>query len=253
MSVFSGPADWWTDGTDQGRTYIATRGIVQSNLMINLDAAVYESYSGTGSIWTNLANTNSNGTLQTPPTFSTNTFVFDGVDDAIALVPDFFVQNDAKAFSISTWSKSNQTTGGTLFGQQNTNTPSTASGWVPVVYLQNDGKIRFEPFWTGSSSNAILSTAAVNDNVWHYVVCTFSSGTAKLYIDTIYQNQLTGLAQSAYASPHYYFIGAGYAGGRGLGTNFFAGSISRFTFYNKELNTTEILQNFNALRGRFGV
>lgn len=38
MSVYSGPADWWTDGTDQGRTYIATRGIVQSNLVLNLDA-----------------------------------------------------------------------------------------------------------------------------------------------------------------------------------------------------------------------
>ena len=27
MGLFAGPADWWTDGTNEGRTHIATKGV----------------------------------------------------------------------------------------------------------------------------------------------------------------------------------------------------------------------------------
>ena len=55
MGAFAGPAEWWTDGTSDGRNHIATKGIVQSGLVVNLDAGTLASYPGSGSTWTNLS------------------------------------------------------------------------------------------------------------------------------------------------------------------------------------------------------
>ena len=43
----------------------------------------------------------------------------------------------------------------------------------------------------------------------------------------------------------------GYASGGGY--PYFNGNISQIQIYNRALSATEILQNFNALRGRYGV
>ena len=38
MGSYAGPADWWTDNTDAGKIHIATKGVVQDNLVLNLDS-----------------------------------------------------------------------------------------------------------------------------------------------------------------------------------------------------------------------
>ena len=48
MGAFAGPADWWTDGTDDGRTHIATKGIVQSGLVLNLAPTIRADKVGNG-------------------------------------------------------------------------------------------------------------------------------------------------------------------------------------------------------------
>ena len=68
MGAFAGPAEWWTDSTSDGVNHIATKGIVQSGLVVNLDAGTLASYPGSGSTWTNLApsaTNNGNATLKT--------------------------------------------------------------------------------------------------------------------------------------------------------------------------------------------
>ena len=48
--------------------YQAKRGIVQDGLVLNLDAAVDQSYPGNGTTWYDLSD-NGNGTLTNGPTF----------------------------------------------------------------------------------------------------------------------------------------------------------------------------------------
>jgi len=141
----------------------------------------------------------------------------------------------------------------TLFGQQDTNNPSSADGWVPVIYLQSNGLIRVEPFWTMSSNNFIVTTNSLNDNIWHCVTTTYNNGTNKLYIDGTYITERTGLSLFSYTSTYYYMIGAGYSSGRPLGSNYFLGNISNFMFYNRAISTQEILQNYEGLKSRYGL
>jgi hypothetical protein len=254
MSVYSGPADWWTDGTDRGRSYIATKGIVQNGLVLNLDAGASTSYAGSGTTWSDLSGNENNGTLTNGVAYnSTGTMVFDGVNDYAILPLNFINYPTLNTFTISLWYNSTQTNGGTIFAQQSSNLPDNPGGWVPVVYLQSNGLIRVEPFWTGASSNAILSSSSLNNGVWYNIVTTFNGSLNQLFVNGIYNSQRTGLTLASYTSTYYYIIGAGSAAGRSLGTNYFNGSISTFNFYNRVLSDSEIRQNFNALRGRYGI
>ena len=75
MGAFAGPAEWWTDSTSDGRNHIATKGIVQSGLVVNLDAGTLASYPGSGSTWTNLAPSATNignATLRTDEGYNLN-------------------------------------------------------------------------------------------------------------------------------------------------------------------------------------
>ena len=230
--------------------------IVTDGLVLALDAANTKSYPGTGTTWSNLATTSNNGTLTNGPTFSSangGSIVFDGSNDYTSLPSNFFAYPSLTTFTINLWFKSNQSTGGTIFGQENTITPGLGTGYVPVIYLRSDGLIRVEPFWTGNLNNNILSTAALNDNVWHNITTTFSSGTNQLYVNGVFITQRTGLTLTAYAATYYYFIGAGSAGGRSLGTNYYNGNISNFLFYNRALTAAEVLQNYNATKSRFNL
>lgn len=72
MSVHGGPAKWWTKGYDAGRIHVASKGIVQSGLVLNLDSGASTSYPGTGTTWYDLSGGGNHATFSgTPlPTFT---------------------------------------------------------------------------------------------------------------------------------------------------------------------------------------
>lgn len=229
--------------------------IVTDGLVLWLDAAQLRSYPTTGTVWSDISGNNNNGTLTNGPTFNSangGSIVFDGVNDLIMLPTNLYTQNN-NPFTISLWFISNQTTGGTIFGQQDTTNPDLATGWVPSIYLKGDGKIRMETFWTGNLNNSFTTVASYNNNLWYNITCTYGVSTETLYINGVLLGTVNGVTQVSYTSTYYYMIGAGYSSERSLGTNYFNGSISQFSFYNRALSATEILQNYNATKDRYGL
>ena len=232
-------------------------GIVRSGLVLYLDAANKKSYPGTGTTWTDMSGSGNNTTLVNGVGYTTTnkgTMTFDGVNDHSFPPTNFFPYSASSAFTINLWFKSTQTTGGTIFAQQSVNTPDSASSFVPVIYLRSNGTLRIEPFWTGSTTNVISSTNALNNGTWQNATITFGSNTNQLYVNGIFNSQRTGLTLASYTTIYYYIIGAGFmSSGREIGTNYFNGSISNFSFYNRVLSNLEIQKNFNTLRGRYGI
>lgn len=234
--------------------------IVRDGLVLHLDAANVKSYPGSGNTWSDLSGNEKDGVLNNNPTYSSNNngyFSFNGSTNYTALPTNFFSFPSLNTFTISVFFKSSQTTGGPILVQQNTNNPSSASAYVPVIYLRSDGYIRYEPFWTGSGNNFILSSSSLNNDIWHNIVATYDSGTCNLYVDGIFNSTLSGLSLSSFTTTYYYFISAGESlggsNGRSLGTNYFSGDIANFVFYENALTEAEIKQNFEALRGRYGI
>jgi hypothetical protein len=91
----------------------------------------------------------------------------------------------------------------------------------------------------------------MNTSNWYQVVGTFTSGTRRLYINGVLVNSDTqsgtidtntnGMSIGVYG---------GFNGGRGY---YYNGNIASVKVYNRELTASEIQQNFNANRSRFGI
>lgn len=90
-------------------------------------------------------------------------------------------------------------------------------------------------------------TASLQPNVWKHVVLVWNTVTnfATGYLDGV---------QVFNVSHTYWATTIGNLGiGMGFATRFYQGRIGAASVYNRNLSAAEVLQNFNALRGRYGL
>jgi hypothetical protein len=246
MATFGGPADWWTDGTDAGRKHIATKGIVQNGLVLNLDAGVSDSYPGSGNTWTDLSGNGNNGTLtnmSATPLDSGNggSLVFDGVDDYVS-IPNITMGNGNIAWTISAWIKTTTNVNGLGQGSIISN---ASSGPVYSMSGVNNGKI---VYWTYQNSawSQKLGVSTVNDGNWHMLTwVNYNNSTMDMYVDGVIDANVAN-STSGNNNP------LNRVGGSWSGR--YTGNISILYIHkNKSFTASEILQNYNATRGRFGI
>lgn len=97
----------------------------------------------------------------------------------------------------------------------------------------------------------ISSNTTVTVGQWHHVVATHTSGSLKVYLDgTQIASNSNTVNQSLDGCA--FLIGAELDSGNSLG-NYFDGKISNVRMYSKTLSAAEVTQNFNALKGRYGI
>jgi hypothetical protein len=230
--------------------------IVTDGLLLYIDAANIKSYPGSGTIWSDLSRGGNNGTLTNGPTFNSGnrgSIVFDGVDDYV----DFGNNNsftNPNGFSISAWFKPASYSGGSpllekyqssgyefVFGTLSDN----VYGWV---YDNNTDGYRGR-YFTGISSYVPLNT-------WGNFVYTYDgqglTSSSKIYINTIQRDNIdfSGGSFTTIQNTSTTLTLGGYNPGLGGPIN---GSVSILSFYNRPLSSTEIIQNYNVTKGRYGL
>jgi hypothetical protein len=214
--------------------------IVTNGLVLCLDAADKKSYPGTGTLWTDRSGNGNNGTLTNGPTFSgTNggSIVFDGSDDYVD-TPPIIASNSF--FTISTW----------------VYLASGAGNFPMIASVKSGGGISFFGIRIGSNSapgfNLYLNGLQTNNqnvpliNTWYNAVAVYD-GSAKVYVNSVL------LSQSSAGSSAGFPAGVWIGNGSLLGNSFWKGNIAQTSIYNRALTPQEILQNFNATRGRYGI
>lgn len=225
--------------------------IISNGLTVYLDAANTRSYAGSGFTVNPLVG-GIGGTLVNGIGFSSQnngSFFYDGSDDYFRFPLNFFVHDSGSPFTISVWFKT--ATSGMIFGQENGATPGAGGGWVPAIYVDTNGKIRTSCFWGGSTTNQSISSASVNDNLWHQITVTFESTSHKSYLDGILFDTISK-TQTFYSLTYYYYLGSGKnASWPSAGNMTLSGNISNFLFYNRALTAQEVLQNYNATKKRY--
>lgn len=276
MSAHSGPSDSWTEGTDRGRTHIATKGIVQSGLVLNLDAGVSSSYPGFGTTWYDLSGSNNHVTLNNGPTFSsTNSGIitFDGANDYGEVVTRNtnleFQPNSS--FTLCVWIKT-------------TNTPGVGA---IIANMFNAGPYPGYDLWFNSNNQIachLIQTWSA-DAIKVRIEYPYTNFTSKWnYVCVSYNGSTPLTVESTLDSINFYTDGALNTTGKLLdGTDGFnanpttityntsqrfriasrwtsnaitsgiQGSIPSVMVYNKALTAAEIKQNFNATRNRYGI
>jgi hypothetical protein len=217
---------------------IATQGLV-----LNLDAAIKGSYPGTGTTWTDVSNNGNNGTLTNGPTFSSadyGSIVFDGVDDFVSGSGVFLSTQG----TITVWFKTSNTY------------PNNYLLSLPFTSANNNGfdlgfggTTTFRGIITTTNGFAeITYSTTYSDNNWHMGALTYNGTSAILYYDGVARNSAstTGTIRQQ-ANGEFNVARFGSFGA------YVAASISNATVYNRALSASEVLQNFNALRGRYGI
>lgn len=229
-------------------------GIVTDGLVLNLDAGWYPSYSGAGTTWKDLAGSN-NGTLTNGPTFSGSSIVFDGVDDYVTINNSLIFLND-DPFTSNTWIKPitgiESRTYAVIFTLKATSTHWQVSYSSDVTY-----NLLFSFAGTSTSVGTInSSTSLIPLNTWGLVSVQYNGGDKgvlsswKIYINGVEVSiRLTGFTGASSNTNSLGFR----PGSGGASSNYFLGDISIHQIYNRALTASEVLQNYNATKGRFGL
>ncbi len=242
---------------------MATIGGINSakvGLVLALDAGNPSSYISGSSTYTNLSRgniittatlTNQNSTITIPQYTSENLGVlnFNGTGSVISVLSNpstsgFWPINQ---FSLEAWFKSpgtgsRQIGGGGIFG---------FTYGIRCFLPPTTGNVTFTVNSTTSSAVIITDTSKnYFDNQWHHVVAVNNGVSSSLYVD--------GTLKTSAAAP---WNGTSPWPTNGLNVGrdnndvsyYFSGSIGPVRVYNTPLTTTEIQQNYNAIRGRFGI
>jgi hypothetical protein len=110
--------------------------------------------------------------------------------------------------------------------------------------------------WRQNNSTTFTSLVApvsnINTSQYAHIVATYTSGARKIYINGV----LVVSDTAAFTIPNAgNGCSIGVSGGYSLGSPgyYYNGNIAIVKVYNKALSAAEVSQNFNALRGRFGI
>ena len=219
--------------------------IVTDGLVLCLDAADQNSYSGSGNTWYDLSGNGNNGTFgpgTAAPTFSSGnggSIVFGG-DDYTTTTSSGIVNNN---ISVDIWFNVNSAkTYAALLGSNAT------EKYEMLIKSASNLEISLAP------GNYIQHNNILSINTWTNIIVSASNGVAW----KVYKNGVD-LGTPAIIAGTYQISGTGVSNidqGRirnNVGSFAFSGNIASTKIYNRALTPQEIQQNYNATKGRFGL
>ena len=225
---------------------IATQGLV-----LNLDAAIQGSYPKTGSTWFDISNNGNNGTLTNGPLYTGSDYGairFDGVNDYVSIP----AHPTSSGLTLSFWAYIPSTLGTlpTLIGD---GSQSNTVGYI-WIYRSDINQVTWQ-FATDtvrrSISNSTIFAGSLNSWANYVFVADYTnypSGSLTTYKNGVLSTT-TAFSNIQIPLSRTRFIGSYDSSG----LYSLSGSISSYLEYDKALTQAEITQNFNALRGRYGI
>jgi len=242
-------------------------GIVTSGLSLNLDAGLVSSYPRTGNTWYDLSG-NNNGTLVNGFSYDTTNYgslIFDGISDYVTITSSY---SHLSSSSIETviYVSSFQPSGITSIGGYDVNNASTFSLSVAgMIYLDNSThKINASVITQTQTYRVVTSSTIITTGKYYHIIFTKDTinGLMQLYINSISESTNTFDAATYSKWPASGGVDVGsdtiqisYTQSSNTNWNYryFNGKIPIFRLYNRILSSTEVSQNYNAVKGRFGL
>ena len=214
--------------------------IVNTGLVLHLDAANPRSYPGSGTVWNDLSSNSNNGTLIGDATFNTANnggiaFLANGYYNSGYIMPasNFTVNIVFQCTVFSPWA--------VLWASEVWN-----AGTGYLAFFSNSNAMVFTRGGSTSMAVTIPNIAAIN-----YITCTLSSDNQAI----VYLNgnllgvgtiPVTSVSKSLIVNSRYSNNGIGFTDSK-------SSVVSHFSVYNRVLSAQEISQNFEATRSRYGI
>jgi len=234
-------------------TQYAFGKIVTNGLVLALDAADKNSYISGSTTWNDLSGNGNTGTLQTGTSYNASNsgnIAFNGTSGYISTTTNLGA-NPYPSLTYSVWFKT--TVGGQkIIGIETNQTGTTSPNLDRHIYIGSDNKLYFGVYDT--NYRTITSTITVTDNTWRNVTTvTTGANSISMYINGVLNATGTGNGYSSYTTSYIRLGSYELSGWTNGVTGYFTGNIATVQVYNRALSATEIAQNYNAQKSRFGL
>ena len=235
-----------------------TTDITREGLIFNMDAANRGSISPSSTVAINTINPAISGTFENTTAYDTSlivpTFDFDGIDDSINCGNNFNIGDSGTDTPLSCVSWIYPVGASTFPIISRSGTHSTSAQREFYLTLNSSRKIEVWFYNTSGGYTGRSRTGALNQNEWHCVGFTYDGSKASSGV-TLYLN---GVAQSATGYDSSYTGMSNVAPAFRIGAYTYSGAntngnIGSVQLYNRALLASEMLHNYNALKGRFGL
>ena len=209
---------------------ISTRGLV-----LHLDAGQQNSYKGSGTTWTDLSGNGRTGTLVSGVGYNSSnggSLSFDGSNDYVDVTTNL---GTLSGYTFCHFSRRDVESrmpigsrGGPVFYQYGDNS-----------WYYTHGGVAGEYYYPRSVSIPV--------GTWGFYCITYDGSAVRIYRNSVLEGSQATTGTANWTNG----VRIGFWSG-GAGYNY-QGAIANFSMYNRALSAAEISQNFNALRGRFGI
>jgi hypothetical protein len=236
-------------GTVKSGRYTSAPGIPTSNLIVYLDAGNPASYTGTGTTWHDLSGQGYNATVNPGMSYYPDNggiFVFNGNPDAYAQLPAGFGYDYSAGVTVNVWA----------------NIYSGESTWERLIDFGNGAPLNNIILARNFNGGTIVTDIeGINDSalIPGEMPISFDAWAMyTLYCDGTYWKQYKNGEFYSYegnsllpatVTRDYNYIGRSNWGS----DSYFTGQMSVITMYNRALTEPEILQTYNAFKGRYGL
>jgi len=227
--------------------------VINTGLLVYLDAANIESYPGSGNTWYDISGNNRNVTLYNTPTFSSSnggilTFTRNNLEygESASALPDL------NRWTAEAWVKFNTVPSGS-------NVTTVICGQYDLVSklnfsigtnLQPTNANIYAGFFNGAWRNTTTGFTP-SQNVWYNITGTYDGTTIKLYVNG--SQNATGNITASPQSGGKLRIARRWDDADNNSNFFLDATIPVVRIYNQALTSAEVLQNYNANKTRYGL
>ena len=240
--------NWYNTQSDKMVMNIDYPPIITNGLFVNLDGGFTPSFPKGGTAWYDVSGNGNNGALINGPVYSPmdgGAIIFDGSDDYCNLGTSSSLKFTSN-FTIDVWLKFN-----TLSGIRTIVSNNETGGYGIIANLAST---RLETWFyiNGVYIKAGEDMSNYNTVMWFNITASFDGSNVNFYRNgNLMQNIPVVGTVSITAEP--LIVGANPQVGGTSFIDFFNGQIAVFSMYNRALASSEVLQNFNAQKSRFGL
>ena len=217
-----------------------------NSALLYLDAGITASYPGTGTAWTGLSTNASNATLvNSPPWTNAGTasyFTFNGTGSQYAstTASKFNVTYTGKTVIVA--ARMTAVAAATFRGLFGTN--GGTRNFNTYIYSPSSGV--YQIHWSAGSGGGFSNNLPLTTNQWFVAAVTQNtSGLVSYYFDGQPVGTNTGQTFIQYAANNGEYVA--------LCDNYWYGDIGVCAVYGRALSASEIQQNYNAIRSRYGL
>ena len=218
-------------------------GIVTNGLVMHLDAGNAASYPGSGSTWTDLSGNGNTVTAINSPTWDSGGWFATGASGYFDRTTGINMPQGNDPYTMQAWIRYSSwpnDAGIIAVGRtENTNQGN-------YLRAENSTVGRFQHYWWFNDLAVSNNNASLSLNAWFMITASFDLTTRRVIANT------TEVASDT-PSSHNVTSNSIQVARAALGGPTLNGDIAIARIYNRALSASEVTQNFNANRGRFGL